>query len=221
MTVGAVEVFGVTRTYGPTVALRNVSARFAAREITLIEGPNGSGKSTLLGILGTAIKPTSGRVTWTPVGDDPALARPHIGWLGHDTLVYPDLSGIENLCWAAGLYGLPKSAVDETGARVGLGAFAKRSVRTMSRGQRQRVALVRALVHRPSVLLLDEPTTGLDFEGVALLVRVVREEAERGAVVVLIAHDATLAERLGATVVRLDRGRVVVADDPGSGAKPA
>ena len=218
MSVAAVEVRGVTRTYGPTVALRNVSARFEAAKITLIEGPNGSGKTTLLGILGTAIKPTSGRVTWSPVGDDPALARPHIGWLGHDALVYPDLSGIENLCWAAGLYGLSKDAVEETGARVGLGAFAKRSVRTMSRGQRQRVALVRALVHRPSVLLLDEPTTGLDYDGVALLVRVVREEAERGAVVVLIAHDATLAARLGAAVLKLDRGRVVV--DNGNGAKP-
>jgi heme exporter protein A len=205
----SVQVSGVTRTYGPTVALRNASATFEAGTITLIEGANGSGKTTLLGILGTAIKPTSGRVTWAPLGDDPANARPHIGWLGHDALVYPDLSGIDNLKWVAGLYGLPASVVEETGARVGLGNFAKRSVRTMSRGQRQRVALVRALLHAPSLLLLDEPTTGLDVEGVDLLLRVVREEAVRGATVVLIAHDATLAAKLDAKVVRLERGKVL------------
>jgi len=207
--ITSVEVRQVTRLYGSTVALRGVSARFEAGSVTLIEGANGSGKTTLLSLLSTSARPTSGTVTWHPLGDDPELARPHVGWLGHDALVYPDLSGRENLRWIARLYGLLPTSLDEVGKRVGLGAFAERPVRTMSRGQRQRVALARALIHQPSVLLLDEPTTGLDVEGVALLTRIVKEEAERGAVVVLIAHDPTLAERLGATTVRLDRGRVV------------
>jgi heme ABC exporter ATP-binding subunit CcmA len=209
--IDSVEVERATRLYGPTVALRSVSARFEKGTLTLIEGANGSGKSTLLGLLGTAIRPSSGRVLWNPLGDDVERARAHIGWLGHDALVYPDLPGIENLIWAAKIYGLGLDAVTAAADRVGLGAYRSRPVRTMSRGQRQRVALARAIVHRPSLLLLDEPTTGLDREGVALLHRIVREEAERGAIVVVIAHEPGLAEKLGATSLKLDRGRVVEA----------
>jgi heme ABC exporter ATP-binding subunit CcmA len=217
--IGAVEVKGVTRLYGATVALRGVSTRFERGKITLIEGHNGSGKTTLLNILSTAVKPTAGSVSWEPFGEQPDEARGHIGWLGHDALVYPDLPGLTNLAWAARLYGLGPEALGQITQRMGLGAFARRPVRTMSRGQRQRIALARALLHRPSLLLLDEPTTGLDHEGVDLLIRIVREEAEGGAVVVLIAHDATLAARLGAGVLRLAGGRVV--QQPAEQASPA
>src|SRR5215207_5184902 len=168
--------------FGSTVALRNVSERFEAGSIALVEGANGSGKSTLLAILSRSLRPTTGRVDWAPLGDDAERVRAHVGWLGHDALVYPDLSGFENLHWAAQLYGLEPASVDSTAERLGIGAFARRPVRTMSRGQRQRIALARAILHRPSLLLLDEPTTGLDRDGVALLLRVVREEAETGAV---------------------------------------
>ena len=206
--ITAIETTSVTKLYGATVALRGVSARFDAGTVTLIEGANGSGKSTLLGMISTSIRPTAGKVTWAPLGNDAALARAHIGWLGHDALVYPDLSGMENLRWAAKLYGLPETSVAEVGERVGLGHFASRPVRTMSRGQRQRVALARALVHAPAVLLLDEPTTGLDKDGVELLVNLVTAERDRGTLVLLIAHDVTLAGRLEARVLRLARGRL-------------
>ncbi len=197
------------RMFGSTVALRNVSERFEAGSVVLVEGANGSGKSTLLALLSTSLRPTTGRVEWPPLGAEPEQARAHVGWLGHDALVYPDLSGFENLHWAAQLYGLAPATVEATAARLGIGAFGRRPVRTMSRGQRQRIALARAVFHRPSLLLLDEPTTGLDREGVALLLRVVREEAEGGAIVVVIAHEAGMAERLGARSVRIDRGQVV------------
>ena len=206
--ITSIDVAQVTKLYGATVALRGISARFEAGTITLIEGANGSGKSTLLGTLSTSIRPTSGTVTWAPLGKDASLARSHIGWLGHDALVYPDLSGIENLRWAAKVYGLEASAVEAVRERVGLGVFATRAVRTMSRGQKQRVALARALLHAPAVLLLDEPTTGLDRDGVDLLVKLVVAEKERGTLAVLIAHDATLAEKLGARVLKLARGRL-------------
>ncbi len=197
------------RMFGSTVALRNVSERFEAGSITLVEGANGSGKSTLLALLSSSLRPTTGRVEWPPLGAEAEQVRAHIGWLGHDALVYPDLSGLENLHWAAKLYGLGPEIVEATATRLGIGTFARRPVRTMSRGQRQRIALARAIFHRPSLLLLDEPTTGLDREGVGLLVRVVREEAEGGAIVIVIAHEAGLAERLGARTVRIDRGQVV------------
>jgi heme ABC exporter ATP-binding subunit CcmA len=205
----AVAVHNVGRMFGSTVALRNVSERFEAGSVALVEGANGSGKSTLLAILSTSLRPTTGRVEWPPLGDDAEQVRAHVGWLGHDALVYPDLSGFENLHWAAQLYGLGADVVEATAERLGIGAFAKRPVRTMSRGQRQRIALARAVLHQPSLLLLDEPTTGLDRDGVGLLLRVVREEAEAGAIVVVIAHEAGLADRLGARSVRINRGQIV------------
>ncbi|MCS6901654.1 MAG: ABC transporter ATP-binding protein [Myxococcales bacterium] len=204
-----VEVLRVSRIYGATPALRGISATFLPHTITLIEGPNGSGKSTLLGLLSTAIRPTTGQILWHPFGSSPELARPHIGWLSHESLVYPDLSGIENLTWSARLHGLTPEALDPLTDRLHLGSFARRPVRTMSRGQRQRIAIARALLSRPSLLLLDEPTTGLDREGITLLVRIIREEAERGAIVAIIAHDLELGTLLGATSLRLERGQQI------------
>lgn len=202
-----VETRHVGRMYGATSALRDVSACFSRGSITLIEGPNGSGKSTLLGILSTAIRPSSGAVLWHPFGPNPEQARSFIGWLGHEALVYPDLSGIENLSWVARLHGLPPDTVLSLAERLHLGAFARRPVRTMSRGQRQRIALARALLPRPSLLLLDEPTTGLDREGISLLLQITREEALRGAIVAVIAHDPEIGAQLGATSLRLERGQ--------------
>jgi heme exporter protein A len=110
---------------------------------------------------------------------------------------------------AATLHGLdPASAFESARARFDLGAFAERPVRTYSRGQRQRVALARALVHEPRFLLLDEPTTGLDAQSVERLVAVVRAEAERGAVVLVVTHDEDFAKRAGDTRLVLERGKV-------------
>lgn len=207
----AVVLERASRTYGTTVALRDVSARFEAGTITVLRGPNGSGKSTTLGLLSSAQRPSSGRVIWEPVGEDPEKIRPMLGWLGHDALVYPDLSGEENLLWAGRVFGVGEAKVREAMKRVGIGGFGQRSVRTMSRGQRQRVALARAILAEPSLLLLDEPTTGLDTEGVALLTAIVRQEVEAGAIVVLVTHEPALGTMLGARELRLDRGRIVSA----------
>ena len=199
----------VTRLYGATAALRGIDASFAAGTTTVIEGANGSGKTSLLGILGTAARPTTGRVTWAPLGEDPALVRAHVGWLGHDALVYPDLTGAENLAWVAQVWGLPGDAVGQIRERLAIGAFGDRAVRTLSRGQRQRIALARALLPKPSLLLLDEPTTGLDRAGIAQLLGAVRAEVADGALAVVIAHDPGLANELSAGVIRLAAGRVV------------
>jgi heme exporter protein A len=123
--------------------------------------------------------------------------------------VYPDLSGEENLLWAGRIFGVGEAKVREAMKRVGIGGFGLRAVRTMSRGQRQRVALARAILAQPSLLLLDEPTTGLDTDGVALLTAIVRQEVEAGAIVVLVTHEPALGEMLGARELKLDRGRVV------------
>ncbi len=209
--MGVVELKAVTKTYGPVRALVGVSCRFEAGGVTVVRGPNGSGKSTLLAILGTLARPTSGVVDHGELGRRRAEVRRTLGWVGHDSLCYPDLSGRQNVELAARLHGCdPDGAFARAAQRFDLAGFAERPVRTYSRGQRQRVAVARALVHAPRLLLLDEPTTGLDPVSAEKLVGVVREEAARGATVVVVTHDLIFAEALKAEVLVLERGRRVV-----------
>ncbi|WP_394834098.1 ABC transporter ATP-binding protein [Pendulispora rubella] len=199
----------MTKTYGPVRALANVSARFEGGKISVIEGANGSGKSTLLSILGTLAKPTLGDVDHGELGTTRADVRAVLGWVGHETLAYGDLSGRENVVLAARLRGIdPETGWRRACERFDLASFGERPVRTYSRGQRQRIAVAKALVHAPQLVLLDEPTAGLDVRSTERLTRVVREEADRGAVVILVTHDPSFAQ-IGDARVRLERGRVV------------
>lgn len=206
----SVELRSVTKTFGTVRALLGVSATFEAGKVSMVLGPNGSGKSTLLAIVGTLSRPTSGRVSHGDLGASRAKVRQALGWVGHDALCYADLSGRENIELAARLHGLDAGeAFESARARFDLGAFAERPFRTYSRGQRQRVALARALVQAPRLLLLDEPTTGLDVAGVARLRDVVREEAARGSTVVVVTHDEGFARDTGDSRLVLQRGKVV------------
>ncbi|MGE0326454.1 MAG: ABC transporter ATP-binding protein [Polyangiaceae bacterium] len=205
--VERVEVEGVTRTFGTTLALRGVTASFPAGRVTVLEGPNGAGKSTLLGILGTLIQPTSGKVRYPPFADI-SQVRGQLGWLAHDSHCYRELSGRENVELAAALHGCGKARVQHSLERVGALTFCERPVSTLSRGQRQRVALARALVHQPSLLLLDEPSSGLDAGSVMRLLELVDEERKRGAVVVMVSHSRGIATRIADRIVRLENGRV-------------
>lgn len=205
-----IEVRGVTRRFGATLALRQVSTTFEAGTLTFLEGPNGAGKSTLLAIIGTVLQPTSGRVSYEPFGDNQAQARRHIGWVAHESHAYRELSGRRNVELVAQIHGMadPSADVARVIARVGAESFADRPVGTLSRGQRQRIALARALVHDPGVLLLDEPWTGLDVASVDKLEAVIREEVERGSLVIAVTHGPGTAERLGARRLRIEGGRV-------------
>lgn len=206
-----VEARGLVKVYGPTRALVGVDARFEAGTTTVVEGPNGSGKSTLLNILAQLVRPTRGEVRYGDRSRGGSELRAQIGVLAHAAMIYPDLSGLENLRLYAKLEDLadPEARVQSLLERFEIGRFRDRAARTYSRGQLQRIALARALLHTPRLLLLDEPSTGLDVRGVERLARAVDEERERGAIVVLITHDAALADRLGRRRIRLDRGRVV------------
>ncbi len=201
------HVEDVTKRFGATMALRGVSATFDAGELTIVTGPNGSGKTTLLGVLSTTIRATSGRLWTTPGG---ISLREHVGLVSHEALAYADLSGRRNVELTAEWYGLPvREAWEQAKERFELGAFAERPLRTNSRGQRQRIALARALVHGPSVVLLDEPTTGLDTRGVGRLLQVVQDELDGGAIVVVVAHDDETFAHLNGTKLAMDRGRIV------------
>jgi heme exporter protein A len=205
-----VELREVTKTFGPVRALVQVSAKLPGGQVSAVLGPNGSGKSTLLAILGTLMRPTSGRVDHGDLGRERHAVRASLGWVGHESLSYPELTGRENVELAARLHGCDaESAVEEASSRFDLGSFLDRPVRTYSRGQRQRIALARALVHRPRLLLLDEPTTGLDAAATRKLTEVVRAEARAGAVVVVVTHDSAFADDVADAKIELDRGRRV------------
>jgi heme exporter protein A len=214
----AIDVAKVSRVYGQKRALHAVDLRIAAGESIALVGPNGAGKSTLVGILATMVVPSTGEVRY---GGRPADAeiRRAIGVVAHESLLYGDLTGRENLRFFAALYGVgdPRSAADEALRRVALDEqAADRATRTYSRGMLQRLALARALIHRPQLLLLDEPFTGLDRQGIDLLRRLLAEERARGAMLVVVTHDFDAAADLVDRVLVLDRGRVTIDERVGS-----
>ena len=205
-----VEVRGLVKVYGATRALVGVDAHFDAGLVTVIEGPNGSGKSTLLGILAQLIRPSRGEVHYGERRTRGSGLRRQIGVLAHAPMIYPDLTARENLALYAQLHDIdPTDVIPSLVERFEIGRWGERIARTYSRGQLQRLSLARALLHAPRLLLLDEPSTGLDHRSVERLERTVAEEKARGAIVVLITHDGGLADRLADQRVRLRRGRVV------------
>ncbi|HVW26377.1 MAG TPA: ABC transporter ATP-binding protein [Polyangiaceae bacterium] len=208
--IEAVDVRGVSRAFGGRPVLRGVTTRFERGTATFVEGPNGAGKSTLLGVIGTTLAPTSGSVRYEPVGDSVAEVRRELGWLSHDVRMYRELTGRENIELTARLHGEDaKEAFSAVARRLGLDEFADQPVATLSRGQRQRVALARVLVHRPSLLLLDEPLTGLDVDSANRLATVIAEERSSGTIVVVVSHTEGFPERVGGRRLRLERGRIV------------
>ena len=190
----AVELRDVSKAYGRTVALRSVDLAVGWGRVLALFGHNGAGKSTLLRVLATLVKPGEGAVA--VAGFDPQskarLVRASVGYAGHQDLLYDDLTPVENLLFYARLYDAPAAdeRVQRVLADVGAQGWADRRVRTLSNGMRKRVSIARALLHRPSVLLLDEPDSGLDIEAQELVDLVVRAVASGGGTVVLTTHDA-------------------------------
>jgi heme exporter protein A len=214
-----VAAIGVGRHYGRRRALTDISFTAASGDIVGLLGPNGAGKSTLLAILGTLLAASTGRVAYgaTDLAGDRADVRRRIGMLGHDLFLYPELSARENLTFFGRLYDVPDAAAMAVQAleRAGLAARADDAVAALSRGMRQRVALERALLHQPRLLLLDEPFTGLDQASAAALVARLREEQARGVVTVLATHDLDVVDGLLTSVLFLRGGRQVPAAGDG------
>ena len=203
---------GVEKTYGRHRALIGVSLQFHPGQVAVVLGPNGAGKSTLLGILSTLVPPSAGSVTWGEhrLGRTSQL-RSRIGYVGHDPGVYGDLTATENLRLFARLPGVPdgSAVIQALLDRVGLGsARADAPARTFSRGMQQRLALARALLAEPDLLLFDEPGSALDPAGAAWLTTVVTDQRAAGRIVILVTHDLDAAAAVAEHLVVLRRGRV-------------
>jgi heme exporter protein A len=224
----SVSVDDVSKQFGRRRALAHVTLHAERGQVLGLFGPNGAGKSTLISVLSTILRPTSGRVRYgshTVEGAGDPL-RGSIGVLGHDLFLYADLTARENLRFFGTLYGLDRlssrgrsldARVTEALQLARLSDRADDRVGGFSRGLRQRLALERALLHQPRLVLLDEPFTGLDDESVHLLIERLRMLREAGRIVVMATHDFDTAEAVVDRSVCLERGRAwPVADGAGS-----
>jgi ABC-type multidrug transport system ATPase subunit len=207
-----VEIKKVAKRYGSERALAGVTLELRAGSMCALLGHNGAGKTTLLGLLSTLVRPNSGTIRYERDGAavDGDAVRREIGMLAHASLCYAELSAVENLELFAGLYDIREPKIEALLDRVGLDRRARdRAVRTYSRGMVQRLALARALLTRPSLLLLDEPFTGLDRDGALALGAQLGELRDSGVIVVVVTHDLEAIARRTDHIAILRRGSLV------------
>ena len=212
----SVQAIDVSRHFGRRRALSHLSLTVRSGDIIGLLGPNGAGKSTLIAMLATLAAPTTGEVRYGAESARTlgAALRIRIGLLAHELHLYPELSARENLTFFARLYGLDPAGIVETALeRAGLHDRADEPVSGFSRGMRQRLALERALLHRPRLVLFDEPFTGLDDRAVGLVSDRLRHLAAEGAIVVVATHDLDLADGLVTRAALIRDGRLL-ADEP-------
>jgi len=212
----AVHAVDVSRHFGRRRALSRISLTLRSGDIVGLLGPNGAGKSTLISVLATLGRPTSGEVRYgerSAAELGPALRR-RLGLLAHELFLYPELTARQNLTFFAELYGLePRGLVDAALERAGLASRGDDEVTGFSRGMRQRLALERALLHEPRLVLFDEPFTGLDDRASSIVADRLRALAASGSIVVVATHDLDLADGLVTRIALVREGKLI-ADEP-------
>ena len=205
-----IEVHRLVKRFGPKTVLRNLDLQVAQGEFVALLGPNGAGKTTLLRILASLSRPTLGNVSigGFSLPGQAASVRQRLGVVSHLPLLYGDLSAEENLRFYGRLYDIPalQARVDVVLKMVGLAGRRKDLVRTFSRGMQQRLAIGRAVLHDPQVMLLDEPHTGLDQDACEMLDTVLRQVAVEGRTVVMTSHDLARVSALAGRFDVLSRG---------------
>ena len=207
----------IDKRYGGLFALRRVTLEIAPGECVALAGRNGSGKTTLLRIAARIVRPTAGKLSFPGASSESAVnGRP--GYVAHTTMVYDELTGEENLVLFAKLQNVPQPAAraEELLREVGLYERRASPVRTYSRGMRQRIAIARALIHRPSVLLFDEPATGLDPLGISWLAKTLGDVHRAGCTVLMSLHGESEISALATRAIQLDAGSVVADTNTGA-----
>jgi heme ABC exporter ATP-binding subunit CcmA len=223
--MSAVAVEGVWKFYGDFPALRDIRLQADAGACLALIGRNGAGKTTLLRAIAGFSRPGRGRILIEGKEPRDTETRRHLGFIGHGISVYDELSAFENLTLYARLYHLPdpRARALEWLERTGLERVRDGLVREFSRGMRQRLAVARAFLHNPSVLLLDEPFTALDDRAIAVLQTLLREALAQGNTIIMSTHQLREALELASHVALLARGKVAfhgpctaeMAADPG------
>jgi heme exporter protein A len=205
-----IEVNKLIKRFGLKVVLRGLDFEVQPGEFVALLGPNGAGKTTFLRILATLSRPSMGdvKVAGYHLPHQAAQVRARLGVVSHMPLLYEDLTAEENLRFYARMYGISKKEERITGVlgMVGLETRRRDLVRTFSRGMQQRLAIGRAVLHDPEVMLFDEPYTGLDQDASSMLDEVLRSVAAQGRTVVMTSHDLARAEELATRFDILSRG---------------
>ena len=208
-----VSIVGLKKTYGLKPILRGIDLCVQQGERIAILGSNGTGKTTLLRILAGLTKLSAGTITVEGFDSikDAQLVRQHVGFVAHQPYLYEELTALENLLFFGRMYNVEhaQERVVMLLQRVGLEKRMRERVSTFSRGQVQRLAWSRALLHTPHLLLLDEPDTGLDQEGQTLIDALLQEHTERKGTTLFTTHQLERALNLGTRVVLLNKGRIV------------
>ena len=214
--MNAIEVEQLSRSFNGLKAVNNISFTVAAGEIFGFLGHNGAGKTTTIRMLSGQLLPTSGhaRVAGCDVITEQRRLKPLIGVVSEHQNLYERMSGRENLEFAARLYGQSIRRVDETLAQVALLDRAKDNVRAYSNGMKQRLLIARALLHRPQIIFLDEPTRGLDPVVGREIRRLILDLSEQGVTIFLTTHYMEEADQLCGRIAFLSEGRIVALDTP-------
>ena len=205
--VPLLSLSGVTKRYGFVTALQDISLSVFGGEFVAIFGPNGAGKSTLLRVISGLMQPTRGSVKMAGV----AANRARLGYVSHQSMLYNEMTGLENLVFFAQLHGVenPRQEASRLLDRMGLTTAGRQLVQGYSRGMKQRLTLARALLHRPGMLLLDEPYAGLDQQGKDLLTTTLRSLHRKGKTILLVTHNLADGLDLCTRVVIQHRGQLV------------
>jgi heme exporter protein A len=205
-----IQVAHLSKQFSSKRVLQDVSFQIAEGECAGLAGPNGAGKTTLLRILATLIRAEKGSLNLAGfrLPEEAAQLRGRLGMVAHQTWIFNDLTARQNLFFYSRLYGIshPTARIEEVLARVGLGNMANREVRTFSRGMQQRLSIARALLNNPSILLLDEPYTGLDDDAVGIMDKILVEAQREGCTILLASHDLQRLEKHADRFLILDFG---------------
>lgn len=208
-----IDIKKLTKQADNKLILRGIDLSIKKGETVAILGPNGAGKSTLLKVLATLIKPTSGlvKINGLDLKKDHIEIKKTLGYLPHSSLLYDHYSPLENLVFFGNIYGVKN--VEEKAIQlvkeVGLSFFLNEPVKNFSRGMIQRIAIARAIVHDPEVLLLDEPHTGLDQGAITILNNVILSMKDKGATTLMVTHDFKQAAEICDRIIIVKNGKIV------------